>query len=340
MKVKTRMFLVVLLISLLLMGSLIVKPAYAENAHFPYLSLSGTMDFVTNTVSISGQCDKNAVVLVNGKVFDLPNSGKFYTDIKIKEENSFVIATPNGKSIRVVLKFPQMPRALIKALPKLNFSFNTSDLVLHYGGQMVHKPAGRVSGYVINESNGKKTSFVVNSDKSFQSDIQLTSGRNVIHSYARYLYFIKFSVPDFTVDFSHAKVLKLKINSPYMYIDGVKKEVDPGRGTTPVILKGWNRTLLPIRAVAEGLGGEVGWNGKERKVTLSLGYNNVALWIGNPVAEVNGEKVYIDPNNHKVKPIIINDRTMLPVRFVAESLGAYVKWYGETREVLVVYPKE
>lgn len=306
---------------------------------YPYLSISGVMNFATGKVAVNGECENETIMLVNKKLLDIPSSKKFSTEMDVKGTNYITLATPSGKSLRVSFNFPKMPAALVKALPKLNFSFDTKNMILHYGGTMQHKPAGRVSGYVYNEENGKKTSFVVNRDKTFQSEVPLSSGKNTIHSYARYLYFVKFTVPDFSVDFERAKVLKLKINNPYMYIDGSKKEVDPGRGTTPVILKGWDRTLLPIRAVAEGLGGKVGWDGKERKVTLELGSNNVVLWIGNPVAEVNGKKVYIDLNNHKVKPIIINDRTMLPVRFVAESLGAYVKWYAETREVLVVYPK-
>jgi len=47
--------------------------------------------------------------------------------------------------------------------------------------------------------------------------------------------------------------------------------------------------------------------------------------------------VYIDPNNHSVKPIIINDRTMLPLRFVAESLGCDVGWVNDTRTITITY---
>lgn len=336
---KTQKLVVLLILSFLFL-SIFNASSLKANSSYPYLSLSGVMDFVTSEVLISGECEKGTIVLINGELLDIPSSGQFSTKMDVKETNYITIANPSGESLRVFLNFPEMPSTLIKALPKLNFSFNTEEMVLHYGGKMQHKPAGRVSGYVSNEGNGENTSFVVDSDKSFQSDIPLSSGENIIHSYARYLFFIRFTVPDFSVDFEQAKVLKLKIDSPYMYIDGVKQEVDPGRGTKPIILKGWDRTLLPIRAVVEGLGGKIYWNEKERKVTVDLGGNSVVLWIDNPVAEVNGNKVYIDVNNHKVKPIIINDRTMLPIRFVAESLGAHVEWYGNTREVLIVYPKK
>ncbi|MCI4464167.1 MAG: hypothetical protein JHC30_08430 [Caldisericum sp.] len=55
---------------------------------------------------------------------------------------------------------------------------------------------------------------------------------------------------------------------------------------------------------------------------------------------INGKKVQIDSSNAKVTPIIKNDRTMLPIRFVAESIGAHVNWYQTDKSILIVYPKE
>ncbi|MGB9844104.1 MAG: copper amine oxidase N-terminal domain-containing protein, partial [Caldisericia bacterium] len=97
------------------------------------------------------------------------------------------------------------------------------------------------------------------------------------------------------------------------------------------------RTLLPIRWVAEPLGAEVGWDGVEKKVTVSLKENLIELWIGKNIARVNGIDTPIDPNNPKVVPMIISGRTMLPVRFVAENLGCKVDWDGITKTVIITY---
>jgi hypothetical protein len=132
-------------------------------------------------------------------------------------------------------------------------------------------------------------------------------------------------------------VIVLQPDNPIMYVNGVQQEIDPGRGTKPVIIPKWSRTVVPIRAIVEALGGTIGWDGTERKVTINLHDNEIMLWIGNPVAGVNGASVYIDENNHSVKPIIINDRTMLPLRFVAESLGCTVDWDPVTRTITIVY---
>ncbi len=63
----------------------------------------------------------------------------------------------------------------------------------------------------------------------------------------------------------------------------------------------------------------------------------IELRIDKPKAEVNGETKWIDLNNHEVKPIIMNGRTMLPLRFVAENLGCKVGWDPNTRTITITY---
>ena len=134
-------------------------------------------------------------------------------------------------------------------------------------------------------------------------------------------------------------IIRLHIDNPYMYVNETKQEIDPGRGTKPVIIAEWSRTVVPIRAVVETLGGTISWDGIARKVTIQFKGTTIELWIDNPQARVNGTAKWIDQNNHNVKPIIINNRTMLPLRFVAESLGCKVDWDGTTKEVKITYPK-
>lgn len=103
----------------------------------------------------------------------------------------------------------------------------------------------------------------------------------------------------------------------------------------PVIQNG--RTLLPARYLVEPLGGEALWDGDERKVTCNLSDKIVELWIDKPTARVNGVEVQIDADNPDVVPTIINDRTMVPMRFIAESLGCEVEWISDTQEIKVTY---
>ncbi len=132
-------------------------------------------------------------------------------------------------------------------------------------------------------------------------------------------------------------VITLKPGDPYMTVNGVEQEIDPGRGTKPVIIPKWGRTVVPIRAIVEALGGTIGWDPVQRMVTINLGDNTINLWIGKPKASVNGEMKWIDEKDHSVKPIIVNGRTMLPLRFVVENLGCSVDWDPKTKTITITY---
>lgn len=97
----------------------------------------------------------------------------------------------------------------------------------------------------------------------------------------------------------------------------------------PVIKK--NRTTLPVRLVAETLGAKVDWNKSERIVTITKGDKEIVIQIGQDYALVNGTKVKLDSSAY-----IDNNRTYMPVRFVAEALDAEVKWDENNRSVTIV----
>lgn len=139
---------------------------------------------------------------------------------------------------------------------------------------------------------------------------------------------------------SDSFTIVLSPGSPYMTVNGIKQEIDPGRGTTPVIIKEWGRTVVPIRAIVETLGGTIAWDENTKKVTIKFKDTTIELWIDNPKATVNGKLTWIDSDNHNVKPVIQNGRTMLPLRFVAESLGCSVDWNSTTETITIKYPKE
>ena len=126
-------------------------------------------------------------------------------------------------------------------------------------------------------------------------------------------------------------VLILKVNDPTMIING---ETQVKLDSPPVIKN--SRTLLPIRAVAEALGAKVAWNESEKKVTITSSGTLIEMWIGKSMAYLNGKQVPIDTQNKNVAPEIINGRTMVPVRFVAESLGATVNWDEKTKTITIV----
>lgn len=104
----------------------------------------------------------------------------------------------------------------------------------------------------------------------------------------------------------------------------------------PVIIE--DRTFLPIRYLADALDADVEWLEEEKQINIIRDDLKASLWIGKPWAVVNKEGVFIDPQNQKVSPTIVPPgRTMLPIRFIAESLDCQVEWDEQTKEIKIVF---
>ena len=129
-------------------------------------------------------------------------------------------------------------------------------------------------------------------------------------------------------DSSSQKVLSLRIDDPIMKVNGTDTEIDPGNGTTPVIVSG--RTLVPIRAIIENMGGTVEWNSEARESVLTYGEDVIRLTIDSQTAYLNDSASTLD-----TAPTIINGRTMLPIRFIAEGFGFDVDWDQEERTITI-----
>ncbi|ADL08520.1 N-acetylmuramoyl-L-alanine amidase family protein [Thermosediminibacter oceani] len=97
----------------------------------------------------------------------------------------------------------------------------------------------------------------------------------------------------------------------------------------PIIYK--DRTLVPLRVISENLGAAVHWDAVQRTVRVVSGKTLIVLKINDTKAFINQTPVTLD-----VPPMIIKDRTMVPLRFIGESLGAKVSWDGVRRRVDVI----
>ena len=100
----------------------------------------------------------------------------------------------------------------------------------------------------------------------------------------------------------------------------------------PIILD--SRTLVPVREVFEYLGGKVDWNGTDRRVDVTFDEKTISLWIDKTTAKVDGSDIELD-----VPAKIVNDKTMVPARFISERAGLVVGWDAETYTVSIKFPK-
>ncbi len=126
-------------------------------------------------------------------------------------------------------------------------------------------------------------------------------------------------------------MIVLVIGSRTMTVDGVETNLDAPAAIVE------DRTLVPLRALVENLGGSISWNARTRQVTVKARGTTIVLTIGRNTATVNGKALAIDPKNSKVVPFVTSGRTMLPLRFVAENLGLRVNWNAKTRAVTLTW---
>lgn len=97
---------------------------------------------------------------------------------------------------------------------------------------------------------------------------------------------------------------------------------------SPIIIN--DRTLVPMSAIFNALGAQVYWDPTTQEIKGYRGSDEIILGIGNYQAVVNGTVVSLD-----TPPIIYNDRTMVPVSFIATSLGEPVHWDESTQTVFI-----
>lgn len=134
-------------------------------------------------------------------------------------------------------------------------------------------------------------------------------------------------------EYINVKKIIVQVGNPFMKVNGVAKPIDENTGTVPYIING--RTLVPIRAIVEEMGGTVDWDSHNNMAVLIFRGNTIKLILNSTTAYLNDISQILD-----VAPIEINGRTMLPVRFIAESFGFDVKWNGLTEEIRISEQEE
>jgi len=136
--------------------------------------------------------------------------------------------------------------------------------------------------------------------------------------------------------------LSLQIGNPEIIINGNIEHIDPGFGTSPILVNG--NTLVPIRAVAEALGAEVIWRPDNLGGEVHIERENIRiiLSVADSPQSARGRTVRIEDmsnsrNNRSfgidVAALTIGGRTMVPLRVVSEALDAQVHWNGSTQTI-------
>jgi len=130
------------------------------------------------------------------------------------------------------------------------------------------------------------------------------------------------------VKYIKTTIIKLQVKNAVAMINADTVSLD----APPIIKNG--RTLVPLRFISEAFGAELKWDPVFQVIDIMLGSDTIRLQIGKNFASVNNGKIVMD-----TAPIIDHGRTMVPVRFISEALGAEVIWDDTTKTVTIIYPK-
>lgn len=130
--------------------------------------------------------------------------------------------------------------------------------------------------------------------------------------------------------FASENVIEVKLNDKYIDFTDEK-----GNKVEPALIN--DRTMVPMRKIFEVLGADIAWDGVLQKVTATTTDKKIILQIGNKIATIeNLETNEIQEVELDAEPVILNERTMVPARFVAESLEKQVGWDDENKVVVIL----
>ncbi len=278
------------------------------------------------TINIFGKVSEKGQLVVNGKVVLLRKDLSFSTVLKLTPGKNIIMlhftdVAGNATSKEIKVFFDTTVPQISIASPSDWEEILTEEITVK--GSV--SPAN--SEVCI---NGGKVN--VSADGSFTYSFIPESNGNLIPVKVKAMYpYSKKSVTKVIIVVYKPSLpgVLLTVNSHSALVNGKKKEMD----AAPFIDKHSNRTLVPVRFVAEFLGGKVSWDPKTRTVIVQLNGREVKLKIGSNTAYVNSAAVSLDQ-----PPIIKENRAFIPLRFVMETFGFKVVWDASVKTITITAP--
>jgi len=131
------------------------------------------------------------------------------------------------------------------------------------------------------------------------------------------------------------KTIALQIGNYGAAAEGALIHIDSENKNVMPYIDENDRTMVPVRFIAEQLGAKVEWNETEEKITITSGANTITMTVGSRTYTINGISALMD-----TAPVIRSgwNRTMVPIRFVTEALGMAVQWDSEHSMVFITEP--
>lgn len=201
-------------------------------------------------------------------------------------------------------------------------------------GETVHEMFYTINGQATLGSTLKMGTEILgqNKDGSFQKLVTLAPGKNQF-SFVAQLGSLSCEPIIYEITYIPLSHIKLRIGENRALIDDEIMVLD----SEPILRKG--TTFVPLRFISTAVEASINWNPARQEIQIISRDHKIYLWIGQSVAKV------VSPNGttKEVKlsspPIIIKGRTLVPIRFIAESFGFKVTWDQELKSVTIAVPK-
>ncbi|MHB8107439.1 MAG: stalk domain-containing protein [Candidatus Cryosericum sp.] len=290
----------------------------------PVLSIASPLDnavLTGRTVVVSGTSDVGGAVSVDGTAVVVDATGAFSTQMTLSGDSGVITVRSTDASGNVAEK-------------TLHVSFDTTAPVLTLTTPKMFDKVYKLPLAVTGHTEVGATVTVngatapLQPDGTFETSVGILSdGMNVITVKSMDA---AGNVTTRTVSVSFLKttIIRMQIGKIDALVNAESKKLT----SAPVIRNG--STLVPLRFIAEALGVSPSWDAVFSVIDMSVGGHEVRLQIGARFAGVDGKRVALD-----TAPIIVGGVTMVPLRFVSETMGADVMWDAATRTVTVIYPK-
>ncbi len=183
--------------------------------------------------------------------------------------------------------------------------------------------AKQLTNFTVPKSGSTAASIVMfdkimGTDKVGQWLEQRLTPQQILANYSPGLNKFKEERKQYLIYGSATDFIRIRVSGRFVYFD-----VEP-------FIDKQHRVIVPLRAIGEALNADVNWNQATRAVTVRSEGKTVVLTVGSKRALVDGQERFMD-----TVPVIKNGRTMIPVRFVSEYLGAQVSWDSTARTVSV-----
>ena len=275
----------------------------------------------TSTFNITGKTEAGATLTINGNPVSLQPDGSFTYTATISGLTNFTFIAEDvaGNTATYVLtvSLDTTPPVLNISEPKAFTEIHTEFVTVKGTTEKDAKVKVNGADVTVNPNTG-----------AFEYTVTLINpGLNSIAVEATDIAgnTAKSSIP---VNYIPKTKMILQVGNTNAIVNDKTVKLD----AAPKIVNG--RTLVPIRFVAESFGATVTWDPIFKLVIITLDKNQIFLQIGTTFASVNGKKVTLD-----AAPMISGGYTLVPIRFISESLGADVQWESNTQTITIIYPK-